>query len=175
MVTKSTRRLLVILVVSVSAAVVGVAVDLLLERLAASRARVDRLEAQVLALQRSLAPEPELSRRRDELAKDVARRTMRFYAVDALTPYTFGTQVKRKLQSYGLAVSRYQIVELKGRSYLEFSLSGSARGLLLFLRDVSQQEKYWVISTVTVTTRPNGGIVDAVFRIGYETIGTSGN
>ena len=145
------------------------------ERLTAARTRGARFEAQARTLQQALAPESDLLRERDELKREVARRVTRFYTPDALTPYAFGTLVKKKLVSCGMSVTRYQIVEVKGRSFLEFSTSGSARGLLVFLDDVSRQDKYWVIPSITVSTRQNSNVVDVVFRIGYESIDTKSN
>jgi hypothetical protein len=169
------RRLLYLLAAAVGFAVLAITVDLSLERLAEARGRVTRNEARVSILQQALAPEPDLIRERDGLKEEVARRLTRYYAMDSLTPYTFGTLVKKRLQSAGMTVARYQIMDLKGRSFLEFSLSGSARGFLQFLNDVSLQDKYWVIPSLTVNARQGSDIVDVVFRIGYEVNDTKGH
>ena len=170
MADSSPQRLLLLLAAAVGIAIIGITLDVLLERLSEARRRSDRMEAQARTLRQALAPAPDLAGERDALKMEVAQRVAHFYGIDALTPYSFGTLVKTKLISSGMKVHRYQIVEMKGKSFLEFSLSGSARGLLIFLRDVCQQEKLWAIPSMTVATRPGSDVVDVVFRIGYEII-----
>ena len=58
----------------------------------------------------------------------------------------------------------------KGTTVLEFSVSGSIRSLLGFLRDVSQAEKIWTIPSLTCRIREGTERVDAVFRIRYAVI-----
>jgi hypothetical protein len=85
-----------------------------------------------------------------------------------MDPYSFGTGVRKKLASLGMHVVRYQVLEIKGRDTLEFSVSGPARALVLFLKEVSESKKYWSISLLKVSIHAGTAAVDAVLRIGYE-------
>jgi hypothetical protein len=52
---------------------------------------------------------------------------------------------------------------------LEFAVSGSALGLARFLQRVSESPKLWSIPFVSISAGERGRI-QAVFRIGYESI-----
>ncbi len=167
MLASSTRRLLIILCAVAAVAVVGVTLQLGLERLAAARAGIVLHEEQVHALQESLPSMADIVRQRDALKAEVDRRTARFYAKGETDPYAFGTLIRRKLASLGITVQRYQLVDVKGASYMEFSATGPARAFVLFLRDVSQAPRLWSLPSLTLTVREATDTVDAVFRIGY--------
>ena len=175
MITRTTRRLLMILLAAVFAAAFGIGLELTLERLSAARQKVARYESDIARLRLALAPEADLVMERDKLRAGIAARASRFFTVDSVTPYTFGELVKQKLASLSLKVLRYQVVELKGRSLLEFSVTGSAKGMVIFLHDVSHQDKYWSIPSLTITAHPGGGMVDMVFRTGYEMVDSKSN
>ena len=53
---------------------------------------------------------------------------------------------------------------------LEFSVEGSALDLMKFLETVSKSKKRWTMPFLSLNTRGETGAVDAVFRIGYETL-----
>jgi hypothetical protein len=168
MLHKLPRRLPVILLSAVCAIVLGAVLDLSLKRLSSAYQGVARYDSEVIRLRRLLAPGPDLLIERDQLRARVSAGASRFYAADFLTAYTFGELVKQKLASCSMKVQHYQVIEVKGRSFLEFSVTGSARGMVFFIRAVSQQEKYWSIPSATIIEHPDGGSIDAVFRIGYE-------
>jgi hypothetical protein len=138
------------------------------ERLAAARASSARYEKEIARLSGALPSEAEAVSLRDGLKARLERDTSRFYAPREMSPYAFGTLVRKKLAARGISVVRYQVVEIKGKSSIEFSVSGTASALIHFLRDVSESEKYWTVSSLTLTMREGTGTADAVFRIGYE-------
>jgi hypothetical protein len=86
-----------------------------------------------------------------------------------MDPYRFGIIIRDLLLRDGLAISRYQTQEVMGENLLEFAVSGEAMGLARFLRRVSQSKKLWSVPFLSVTAGQRGK-VQAVFRIGYESI-----
>jgi hypothetical protein len=161
------RGMLFLLVLAIVLSAAGLALKLGWERLCAARASAARLEEQIRELHQALPRQEQLAAQRDALREDVQHRAARFYSPEEIDPYAFGVAVRERLAARGIAVQRYQTVDVGGRSYLEFSASGSARALVLFLRDVSQAAKLWAIPSLTVTVRAPGGTVDIFFRIGH--------
>jgi hypothetical protein len=170
MLDKKTRRLLALLVAAVAVAGIGVAVTLGSERLRSARAIGEQYEAQVRKLEQSLPAEKEILALRDRLRAELDQRKGRFYRPDEMNPYSFGTLIKKRLVAHGMSVVRYQLIEVKGESSLEFSVSGPIMSLTLFLKEVSESEKDWTISSLDLTMRGGTGTMDAVFRIGYEVL-----
>ena len=164
------RRLLVFLAGAVALSAAAVSFDLGFQRLRDVRAVTERWEAEVRRLQQPLPAEARIRVALDSLRKDLANRAAHFYAADEITPYSFGAAVKGRLSALGMTVVRYQVIDLKGKIYLEFSVTGSARALILFLRDVSRGQKYWSIPSLSLTMREGSDTVDVSFRIGYEII-----
>lgn len=170
MLAKRERRLLVALGVVVALSLLTIALILGMERLGAARVKAAQYEAQIAKLSRSLPSESDISALRESLKKELDARKARFYSPDQMNPYSFGTLIKKELTSHGITVIRYQVIEIRGKSSLEFSVSGNVKSLILFLQDVSRSEKYWTISSLTLTMREGTERVDAVFRIGYEVL-----
>ena len=168
------RRLLIVLTTAVALSAAGVSFDLGFQRLRDARAATERWAAKVQKLQQSLPAEARIRATRDSLEKDLASRAAHFYAADEINAYSFGAAVKGRLSALGMTVVRYQVIDLKGRSWLEFSVTGSARALIVFLRDVSRGQKYWSIPSLSLTMRESSDIVDVSFRIGYEVIDSNG-
>jgi len=166
-VESKTRTLLILLAGACVAAGVLISLNLGLERLAAARASIAQHEGLIRRLEKSLPDLSVLTGRRDALQKDVERRAARFYTADETDPYAFGAVVRRKLASLGISVLRYQVSDAKGASYLDFSVTASARAFVLFLRDVSQAEKLWTIPSLTLSVQQATGTVNVDFRIGY--------
>ncbi len=165
------KRLLWILGAAAAFSAFALAIGLGAERMAAARATSSRYEAEVAKLSRALPSEAEAVSLRDKLKARLAQGKSRFYAPGEMSPYGFGTLVRKKLAARGISVVRYQVVEIKGKSSIEFSVSGTAAALILFLKDVSESEKNWTVSSLTLTMREGTGTADAVFRIGYEILG----
>ena len=168
------RRLLVVLAGAVALSAAAVSFDLGFQRLRDARAVTEGWEAKVRKLQQPLPAEARIRATRDSLEKDLAAGSAHFYAADEINPYSFGAAVKGRLSALGMTVVRYQVIDLKGRSWLEFSVTGSARALIVFLRDVSRGQKYWSIPSLSLTIREGTGTIDAFFRIGYEVINSNG-
>jgi hypothetical protein len=71
-------------------------------------------------------------------------------------------------------VLRYQVVEVKGAPYVEFTASGSARSFVIFLRDISDDGTAWTIPSMSLKIREGTDVADAAFRIGYATADATG-
>ncbi len=170
MLDNKTRRLLLLLAVAGMVAAFGIALTLGGERLRGARAIGAQYEAQIRKLEQSLPPEREIISLRDRLKGELVERKGRSYRPDEMNPYSFGTLVKKRLVTHGMSVVRYQVIEAKGESALEFSVSGSIVSLVLFLKEVSESEKDWSISSLDLRMRGGTGAMDAVFRIGYEVL-----
>ena len=86
-----------------------------------------------------------------------------------MDPYRFGIIIRDLLLRDGLAISRYQTQEVMGKNLLEFAVSGNAMSLARFLQRVSDSPKQWSMPFVSISAGERGK-VQAVFRIGYESI-----
>jgi len=165
--TATLRGLLGAAVIVVAA---GFAVSLGLERLTEARQAAALAEARIARIRGSLPSATDLNATRDALRARIDIEAGRFYQADEMNPYLFGTIVKQKLSSLGIAVQRYQVVDVKGTSYIEYSATGSARGFITFLRDVSTSPKLWTIPSLSLTFRQGSDTVEAVVRIGYAVV-----
>lgn len=168
MLAKRERQLLGILAAVVFLVALGVLFSLGAERLRVARASAAQYAVQNEDLQRSIGSEPQSVSLRDQLQGELDVTKTRFYAPNEMNPYSFGTLIKRKLVSMGMTVVRYQVIEVKGATSLEFSVTGSISSLVFFLKQVSESDRYWSISSLSLTMREGTIGVDAAFRIGYE-------
>jgi hypothetical protein len=133
-------------------------------------ARSRQQYAQIVKLRGSIRSESMLLSEQNRREGEVEAARKGFYAQGEMNLYAFGTLIKNKLAARGLRVIRYQIMDLKDANSLEFSISGSIDSLVLFLKEVSESEKYWTVPSLTLTMRGESGQVDSVFRIGYEVL-----
>jgi hypothetical protein len=156
--------LAVVLTVSVMAAVTGRGI----ERLRTAEEKSGQYRTQIARLRQSLQMQSQSASRRQQLEDQMKIARARFYPPGEIDPYSFGTMVRKRLAAEGMRVIRYQVVEIKGRSGLEFTVSGPIRSLVLFLKEVSESQKYWSMTSLTLTMREGISVVEAVFRIGYE-------
>jgi hypothetical protein len=162
------RRLLLVLAALAGVTALTVAISSGVERLRFAKEKAVQFEAQMARLQQSLRSQIEIAAVQERLKGRLESERRHFYAPREIDPYSFGTLVRKKLTFQGIEVTRYQVVELKGRCSLEFAVSGSIRSLILFLKEVSESQKYWSISSLTIVMREGTGTIKAVFRIGYE-------
>jgi len=169
-VDKRTVTLLWLLGTTVAVVATAMGVSLGLERLRDARQTAARAEERIARIQGSLPSTTELLAARAELRTQIDSESGRFYRAGEMNPYLFGTIVKQKLSALGLAAKRYQVVEIKGTSYVEYSVTGSARGFIAFLRDVSTSSRLWTIPSMSVTLRQGSDVVEAVVRIGYALV-----
>jgi hypothetical protein len=170
MTDRKTKVLLSLLAAALAIVAVGIVLSTGLERLVDARAAAERYEMRIAKLRKFLPTSLDLNASRDALRKEIAATESRFYSVDEMNPYSFGAVVKRKITSLGINVQRYQVIDVKGTSYVEFSAYGKARSFVTFLRDVSESEKMWTIPSMSMTLREGSDIVDAVLRIGYAVV-----
>ncbi len=165
--SRRTRILLSILGMTAIISAAGILLTGALQRASAARSRMTVYEARIRALRGSRPSLPDLTVKRYALQREVAGYAARFCAPGELTPYSFGNEVKRRLGSHGLTVSRYQVVPQKGQAAVEFAATGRVAGFLHFLSDISRQEKIWSFSTLTLAMREGTDIAEVVFRVGY--------
>jgi hypothetical protein len=161
------RRLLLLLCCAIAVAGIGIASSLGLERLNDTRERIAVHEQQIRELQGTMPGLDDVTRQRDTLKAEVDQLSSRLYARGETDPYAFGAVVRRMITSLGMKVLSYQLVEAKGQSYLEFSVTGSARAFVLFLREVSQAPRLWSVPTLSLSVQQGTGMIDATLRIGY--------
>jgi len=174
MIDRRQRVLLLLLAAVAGIAASGIAVSEGVGRLTAARADAARYEARIARLRESVPAAVGGARAREALADEIAARRARLYGPDEMNPYSFGTLVKSTLSSLGISVLRYQVVEVKGAPYVEFTASGSARSFVIFLRGVSDYGKAWTIPSMSLTLREGIDVADALFRIGYATADATG-
>lgn len=168
MVAKREKQLLGILATVILLAALVIVFLQGAERLRAARANAPGYQAQNEKLQFASGSEAQATSLRDRLQGELDIMKNRFYAPNEMNPYSFGILIKKKLSSLGMTVVRYQVIELKGASSLEFFVSGSINSFILFLKEVSESDRFWTISSLSLIMRENTEGMDAVFRIGYE-------
>ncbi len=170
MADRKVRRLLFILCGAASAAGLSVCAELGIERLGESRSRILRYESQLQRIRAAVRSENELSAMKADLEERKERIRARFYSPEEISPYSFASLVKKRLGSLGIVVARYQVSDLKGKAVVDFSVTGTPRALLQFLRDASREEKYWSVESFILTARQGSRIVDVAMRIGDEVV-----
>jgi hypothetical protein len=168
------RVLLLLLAAAAGIAASGIAVSEGIGRLTAARADAARYEARIVKLRESAPTGVGDAGAREALADEIAARRARLYGPDEMNPYSFGTLIKSTLSSLGISVLRYQVVEVKGAPYVEFTASGSARSFVIFLRDISDDGTAWTIPSMSLKIREGTDVADAAFRIGYATADATG-
>ena len=169
---KREKRLVVVLVAGVAAAVFATSIGISSARLTAAREKAALCRGQIARLQQSLSSQTELSSARERLTAEITRSRTLFYAPGEIDVYSFGTLVRKKLSARGMTVVRYQVTDLEGGSSLMLTVFGPIGSLVLFLEDVSESPRYWAITSLTLTMREGTATVDAVLRIGYEITGS---
>lgn len=170
MFAKRERLLLLVLCSVVALCALVIVFSLGAERLKSARASAAQNQTKIMKLRESLRSEGELSSERDQLKDRLAGLRTKYYSSREISPFTFGTIVQKKLSSRGIKVIRYQMLEQKEVNSLEFTVEAPVSSLILFLKDVSDYERYWTISSFKLTMREGVDAADAVFRIGYEVL-----
>ncbi len=170
MLARRERVLFLILCAAIALCALAVSFTFGAERLKAARAKTAQYQARILKLRQSIRSEGEIDAELNRLADRLASTRMKFYSNQEISPFTFGTVVRKKLSSRGITVVRYQMVEQKNVNSLEFTVEAPVSSLILFLKDVSECERYWTVSSFKLAMREGTGSADAVFRIGYEVL-----
>ncbi len=169
MLSKRETLLLHVLIWVVGAAAFGIGLYLQLERRAEAVQKIGVLAEQMNKLEARAADEDGLRRQKQELVRSLEQDQGRYYTAQEMDPYRFGIIIRELLLRDGLAISRYQTQEVMGRNLLEFAVSGSALGLARFLQRVSESPRHWSVPFLSISAGERGR-VQAVFRIGYESI-----
>jgi len=169
-VSRREKLLLNLLAWVVAAVVLGFLGAAELEKRAGLREKITQLEKQIPQYGAHLSGEELLEARRQSLERELEAERSHYYEPGRMDPYRFGTLVREALVANRLRIERYQTLEAGKRMLLEFSVAGSALDLMRFLEAVSASEKYWSMPFLSINARQAGGAVEAVFRIGYETL-----
>jgi nitrate/nitrite-specific signal transduction histidine kinase len=169
MLSKREILLLHVLVWVVVAAAAGIGFYLQLERRADAVQKIGALREQMSKFGARAADQEALSRQKEQLGRELERDQGRYYAAQEMDPYRFGIIIRELLLRDGLAISRYQTQEVMGQNLLEFAVSGNALGLARFLQRVSESPKRWSVPFLSISAGERGR-VQAVFRVGYESI-----
>jgi hypothetical protein len=162
--------LLNILVWVVVLVVLGFLTTGTLQRRAGLRDKIALLEKQIPQFTARAADGEALRAQRQRLEEDLAAERDHYYEAGRIDPYRFGIVVRELLLARRLRILKYQTLESGQRTLLEFAVEGSALELMSFLQAVSKSEKYWSISFLSISARRGNGEVEAVFRVGYETL-----
>ncbi len=170
MLAKRERFLLLVLSAIFAACALAIFLNLAAERLRAARTNAVQYQAQILKLRQNLHSEDRLISERGRLTERLAGAKTKYYSSGEISPFTFGTIVRKKLSFRGIRVVRYQMIEQKDVTSFEFTVEAPVSSLILFLKDISEFERYWTVSSFKLTMRERTASADAVFRIGYEVL-----
>jgi hypothetical protein len=163
------RKLLFLLAGALVLSMLAVVVSLGMDRLGSAVSRSAALEERIRGLARALPVESDLVARRQRLQDELEGIKSRFYGAEEMNPYGFGALIRDRLAATGMDIARYQVLDAKGRTWLEFAASGPATAFVRFLGEVTASGTYWAIPSLSVVTHAASGSVEVVFRIGYET------
>jgi hypothetical protein len=169
-ISKRERVLLFVLLWVVAAFAAGVVSYFKIEKIATLGQKTALIEKQVQKITLKAPNSDDLMGKKDLLVQRIGTEKEKYYYTDEIDPYQFSTIIKNILSEKGLYIKKYQTIEVKERTYLEYSVSGDALQLAAFLKVVSDSDKYWSIPFLSVDARKGDGTIDAVFRINYETI-----
>lgn len=170
MLSKREKLLLNVLFWIVVAAGLGILFFLEMEKNIDVQEKIGLMEEQIEKYSMKTADEEKLKAKKGRLSEELKKEWVKFYDGKEIDPYRFGIIIRNNLVSGGLEIKRYQTLEVGGSTWLEFSVSGEALAFFSFLEKVSNSEKYWTVSFVSIDSREGQGRINAVFRISYETI-----
>ena len=127
-------------------------------------------EQQIKKISLKTPDEVKIVKQKNSLYEELKEEKEKLYSSSEIDPYQFSITIRKLLSSNRLTIKKYQTIEVKEYTYLEFSISGDALGLTEFLKSVFSSNKYWYIPFLSVDARKGDGSITAVFRITYETI-----
>jgi Tfp pilus assembly protein PilO len=111
----------------------------------------------------------------ENIEEQIENEQSRFYLPGETDIANFGLQVKDLIVSNRLRITNQRTITQQDKNYIEFSCEGKANNLALFLKGVSDAEKYWRIDSLSIQSRTIDGNITAKMRITYETITTDNN
>jgi hypothetical protein len=149
----------------------GVYFYITLERIKLLGQNIQLVEKQIQEIIERVPSEGELLARKNSVLEELNREKGRYYTREEIDPYQYSVIIKKLLTSDGMNIKRYQTVEVKDITYLEYSVDGDALGFVEFLKNVSSSDKHWNIPYLSIDVRKGEGNFDSLFRITYETIG----
>jgi len=170
MLNKREELLLQIMVWTIIAAVFGVALFFQLVRSSETKKDIALFEQQLARWSAQPGSVDDLLTRKDTLLADLSELETRFYAPEDMDPYRFGILVRDLLATHRLEISRYQTIERGNDTVLEFAVRGDALNLIEFLEQVARQPRCWSVSFLSIWTQKESGLINAVFRVGYEVL-----
>lgn len=169
-ISKRERTLLFVLLWVFAVFTAGIVFYFKLEEMTSLGQKTAMLEKQVQKITMKAPNSDDLTGEKGLLVERIGMEKAKYYYRDEIDPYQFSTIIKNLLSEKGLYIKKYQTIEVKERTYLEYSVSGDALELAEFLRVVADSDKYWSIPFLSIDARKGDGTIDAVFRINYETI-----
>jgi hypothetical protein len=167
---KREKILLRILLSIIVIACAGVYYYLKIERLRTLQEQIQLTEQQIKKISLKTPDEVQIAKQRNLLHEELKEEREKLYSSSEIDPYQFSITIRELLAANRLTIKKYQTIEVKENTYLEFSISGDALGLTEFLKSVFSSNKYWYIPFLSVDARKADGSITAVLRITYETI-----
>ena len=164
------RILLVILAVVTIGAAGFIGVPILRSERAALEERIVRHEAQLIELSSAASTEMFDLDEIEALRGRYERLSARFYRADEIDPYSFASEVSRRIAEHGMTIERSQPLPGESGGSVEFVLRGRPSYLFSFLSSIAEHERFWSVPFVAITT--DGAPTRARIRlqVGYETI-----
>ena len=167
---KREKIFLRVLLLVVIIACAGIYYYLKVERLRTLQEQIQLAEQQIKTISLKTPDEDQIVKQKNLLYEELKKEKEKLYSSSEIDPYQFSITIRKLLSSNGLTIKKYQTIEVKENSYLEFSISGDALGFAEFLKSVFSSNKYWYIPFLSVDARKGDGSINAVFRITYETM-----
>jgi hypothetical protein len=175
MLSKREKVLVNVLLWVVALVVLGFLFAATLERRSGLREKISGLEKQIPQFDAHAASEAQLAARKRELQSELSSERSHFYEEGQIDPYHFGILVRDLLVANHLSIKQYQTLNPGKQVLLEFSVTGDDLDVVKFWQAVSGSAKYWSVPYLSIDARAGSGNVDAVFRIGYETLASLGS
>lgn len=151
--------------------IAGIYFYIILEKIKLLRDNIWYVENQIQEIINRVPAEEELLARKNRTLEELSREKEKFYLREELDPYQYSIIIRKLLISNGMNIKRYQTVEVKDITYLEYSVVGDALGFVEFIKNVSSSDKYWNIPYLSIDARKGDDNINSLFRITYETIG----
>jgi len=168
--SKRERVLLHVLIAIFTLVAVGFYFTIKTEQMISLQQKIDMLERRMQKVTVNSPDGKNLQEKKALLSDRIRIENEKYYHRDDMDPYQFSIVIRNLLSANELSIKKYQTIEFTDHTSLEFSISGSVLGLIEFLKAVSSADKYWNISFLTLDARKGDGVVDAIFRIHYETV-----
>lgn len=168
MATRREKLLAAVFFTLLAAAGAWFAADAYGSRLASLSALIERYETQITRLRERNAASGDEELTVEELAERLSRVQAGFYAPGETDLYRFGLTMESLLSSGGIAVESCRNVQGAGAESLEYGLRADARAFAAFLKNLSSQEKYVRIESLSISSDQSTGHLKVSMRVGYE-------